>query len=385
VPETAQILRLASAPGASTLAEVFQAQGFATAGFVAQRVWMHPRYGHSRGFQRYEIGGSDARANAPAIVAWLGEQALALEHDPSHRFFLFAHFYDAHSDANTDIPYSVPPPLRDRYLPDAAPWGRRGGTSLLLRLYASGDTTRRDREFIRAYYDAGVRYVDEYGLGAIVAALREHELERDTLLVVTADHGEELFEHGHVLHGAPYDETTRVPFVLRGAGVPAGLRLPHLMGLVDLAPTILGLLELPPLPGAQGLDYSECLRGAGPPRDAIFTDGMIEAEEGWGSSVVADINGNRWSYIARVRAEGERGARRFSIAGAEELYHLGLDPEQRRDLHAAAPKVANRLRTQLLGWYRDNENRARGLALARQQSPLAPPETEHLEALGYLQ
>jgi len=375
----------AAAPGAATLSEMLQAEGFATAAFAAERVWMHPRYGHDRGFERYELGGSDARKNTPAIVAWLAGQARELARDPEHRFFLFAHFYDAHSDAKTPVPYFVPPPARDRYLPEGEPWGRRGGTGLLLQLRRSGTATPRDRDFIRAYYDAGVRYVDEHGLGVISTALRELGLERDTLLVVTSDHGEEILEHGYVLHGQPYDETIRVPLVLRGPGIPAGLRIGHLAGLVDLAPTILGLLRLPPLPGAQGMDLSSLMRGAGAVRDAVFTDGVYEGERGWGSSVVADVEGRRWSYIVRVRATGERGRRRFAVEGEGELYDLQRDPQQQSDLQAERPQLAGQLRDRLLAWYRANELRAQSLAAAREHLPLGPAEAEHLRVLGYAQ
>lgn len=373
----------AAAPGATSLASVLQAEGFATAGFASERVWMHPRYGHARGFDRYELGGSDSRVNAPAIVAWLRAQAQELERDPTHRFFLFAHFYDAHSDAKTPIPYSVPLPTRDRYLPDGDPWGRRGGTELLLRLRRGGGVTPRDRAFISAYYDAGVRYVDEHGLGAIVTALRKLGLERDVLLVVTSDHGEEIFEHGYVLHGQPYTETIRVPLVMRGPGIPAGLRIEQLVGLVDLAPTILGLLRLPSLPAAQGMDLSGFVSAAGPVRAAVFTDGMYEDEEGWGSSVIADLEGGRWSYIARVRASGERGSRRFAEEGDGELYDLVRDPQQRRDVFAERPQLADQLRQRLLAWYQANEHRARRLEAEPERWPLSRAETEHLRALGY--
>lgn len=373
----------AVAPESASLAEVLHEAGFATAAFTGERVWMHPRFGHGRGFDRYELGGNDARANAPAIVAWLAEQARAVERDPQHRFFLFAHFYDAHSDANTPVPYHVPGPVEDRYLPKGEVWGRSGGTALLLQLRRNGGVTERDRTFLTAYYDAGVRYVDEYGLGAVVGALRELGLLDETLLVVTADHGEEIFEHGYVLHGQPYVETAHVPLVLRGPGVPKGVRVPQLAGLVDLAPTVLSLLELPSLPHAQGLDLTPLLRGGAPVRDAVFLDGVYEDGHTWGSSVFADVAGARFAYVTSVRAHGPRGGRSFSADEPGELYALDDDGQERVDVAAERPELARDLRERLVAWYRSNELRARALAASPARAQLSPAEQDALEALGY--
>ena len=373
----------AAAPGGVTLAERLHEAGFATAAFTGERLWMHPRFGHGRGFDRYEMGGNDARENAPAIRAWLEEQARAVDDDPEHRFFLFAHFYDAHSDVNTPVPYHVRGPEQERYVPEGPAWERSGGTALLLQLRRGGGVTARDREFLTAYYDAGVRYVDEHGLGAVVAALREQGLLRDTLLVVTADHGEEIFEHGYVLHGQPYVETAHVPLVMRGPGVPEGLRVPHLAGLVDLAPTLLARLGLPGLPHAQGRDLSPLLEGGPPVRDAVFVDGLYDDGRTWGSSIVAELEDGRFGYVTSLRARGSRGARRFVAEEPGELYALETDPGQQHDLAAERPERARDLRERLVAWYRTNELRARAITASPAQRPLSPAERQALEALGY--
>lgn len=371
-------------PAAEPLAELLGARGFATAAFVAQPVLLHPRFGHARGFDRYELGNADARENVPPILEWLAEQAAARAEDPEHRFFLFVHFYDAHSDAKAPLPYHVPPPYRDRYIPAGEVWGREGPTSLLLQLRRSESATQRDREFLTAYYDAGVRYVDEEGLGPLLAALDELGLADETLLVVTSDHGEEIFEHGYVLHGQPYDETARVPLVLRGPGLPAGLRIPHLAGLVDLAPTLLSLLGLPIPAVAQGRDLSPLISGAEPVRRVVYVDGIYDDGRTWGSSVVADIDGRRWSYVARVTARPAPGGRAFALEGSGELYDLAEDPNEQRDLAAERPDLARRLGERLVAWLRANEERAGHLRRAAAVDPVSPEEEEQLRALGYL-
>jgi arylsulfatase A-like enzyme len=170
---------------------------------------------------------------------------------------------------------------------------------------------------------------------------------------------------------------------LRGPEIPRGARVGHLAGLVDLAPTLLALLGLPPIAGAQGVDLSPLLRGGASIHDAIFTDGVYEGEPGWGSSVVADVRGRRWSYVNRVRPNGLRGQRTFTAEAAGELYDLTSDPLQHSDVAADHPQVARQLRDQLLAWYRANELRARQLRAERTHTGISDEEAEHLRALGY--
>jgi len=368
-----------ASPAATSLTEILWAHGFTTGAFTGGVFYVRPRFGLGRGFERYELGRGDARVDTPHIVDWLREQRRQRDAEPRHRFFLFVHYFDAHSDAGTPVPYHVPPPDGRRYLPAGPPWDRSGGTALLIRLEKEGPT-ERDLEFLTAYYDAGVRYVDEHGLGPLLAALDELGLADDTLLVLTADHGEEIFEHGSVLHAYPYDETARVPLVFRGPGIPGGRRVPHLAALVDLMPTILSLLSLPIPEKVQGRDLGPLLRGAGPVNDAVYVDGGGAA---YPSSVIADLDGRRWSYFAPVESRFVDGRRVFR-AGTGQLFALDEDPAQQRDLAAQAPDVARRLEGQLLAWFDANETLARRLGPAVRLDPLSAGDRGRLEKLGYV-
>jgi arylsulfatase A-like enzyme len=225
-----------------------------------------------------------------------------------------------------------------------------------------------------------VHYIDEHGLGPLLAALDELGLADDTLLVLTADHGEEIFEHGSVLHGYPYDETARVPLVFRGPGIPNGRRVPELAALVDLMPTILSLLSLPIPKHVQGRDLGPLLRGAGPVNDAVYVDG---GEPTYPSSVIADLDGRRWSYFAPVESRVS-GGRRVFRAGAGELFALDEDPAQQRDLVAREPDVARLLEQRLLAWFDANETLARRLGPGTRLDALSAGDRGRLEALGYL-
>jgi arylsulfatase A-like enzyme len=369
-------------PGATTLAEVLWNHGFSTAAFTGGVAWMRPQYGHGRGFEVYEMGRSDARLDAPRAVRWLEEQAKIREKDPRHRFFLFVHYFDVHSDARTPLPYYLSDPGdfdAEQYLPEGRSWGKSGGTDLLFRLAREG-ASELDREFVTAYYDAGVRYVDEYGVAPIVGALDQLGLSGDTLLVITADHGEEIFEHGSVLHGFPYDETARVPLVFRGPEIPSGESTPHLAALVDLMPTILSLLAIPVPKQVQGRNLSPLLHGGGPVNDAVYVDGGEDADRVYPSSVIADLDGRRWSYLTPVARGPQPGG--FTARRPGELYDMRQDPGQQRNLVDQEPEAAARLEQKLIT--RLKAAAAAGSQLGRgTPEELSEEDRRKLRELGY--
>src|SRR5207247_10191368 len=85
---------------------------------------------------------------------------------------------------------------------------------------------------------------------------------RDTYIVVTSDHGEEFFEHGSSGHAhALYSEMLRVPLIIAGPGVPQGRVCKDLVSLEDLAPTLLDLVSLPPVPDSQGRSFAGLVKG----------------------------------------------------------------------------------------------------------------------------
>ena len=168
-----------------------------------------------------------------------------LEAAKQRRFFLYIHTMDAHS------PYYVHKGITDGFLA-GRPY--RGG----LRAHftdADGEKPldEEDQRYVRALYDGEIVYHDQH-LGRLIDALRETGLLSQTLLVYTNDHGEELFDHGGKVHGhSLYEELLRCPLLLRYPPLfPAGQRVTDSVELVDLAPTVLEALGLPPLTRAHG-------------------------------------------------------------------------------------------------------------------------------------
>jgi arylsulfatase A-like enzyme len=141
--------------------------------------------------------------------------------------------------------------------------------------------TAEQRELQRLYWSA-ITAVDAE-LGRVVAALDRLDLRRNTIIVVTSDHGDLLGAHGLRAKQSPYAEAVRVPLVITGPGIPAS-RPDGLFGLVDLAPTLLGLAGLPPI-GGYGRDLSDRLRSGGRLRRELIIGNWVSCDNGYDQGI----------------------------------------------------------------------------------------------------
>jgi arylsulfatase A-like enzyme len=373
-----------AAPGAVSLAELLEEEGFKTIAYTTTSRYTSPRFGLGRGFASFESmipTGMDANL---ALHAPLRAEAARAATDPGHRLFLFMHYYDAHSDYKTDTPYTAPSRYRDKHVPAGLRNVVQGDTAALMDLMATGTASKQERDSIHAWYDAGVHYTDERVLGLLINWLREFQLLEETLLVVTGDHGEEMFEHGRLIHTQPYDETSRVPLLIRGPGVPAGLRIPHSVAIVDVMPTVLSLLGLPIPEHVQGRDLSALMRGEAPDRSEVFVDGMLAGKRSGPLAFIEEGDGRRWSYV-QIAQRSKGGD--YTFTAPAELYDLDADPGQHDDIAAENPEVVARLERRLLE--RLEGDWQAGLALGLQEEPeeslLSEEEREQLRQLGYVE
>jgi arylsulfatase A-like enzyme len=235
------------------------------------------------------------------------------------------------------------------------------------------------------HYDREIRFVDDELRRLLEALEAEGRLGR-TLLVLTSDHGEEFLEHGWIGHGATlHEEVLRVPLLLLGPGIPAGLRISQPVGLVDLAPTLLELLGAPPLPAATGRSFASLLREGSGRRDdeapALFSETWFEA--GFGAEGPKPVP--QPSYAVR------KGSRKLvRLRDGESFrylyYDLAVDPAEQHDLYAADPSAADDLRA-LLDLYPTRVARLRDELTGQRASDgaLDPERESQLRALGYLE
>jgi arylsulfatase A-like enzyme len=371
-------------PGVVMLAEALSREGFATAAFTGAAGFMNPEFGLGRGFDVY--GTEQTLDGAQIASEWLAARAAQRAVDPEHRFFLFVHFYDLHSDGGTSLPYDSPPEFRERFFPQGLAWNRRGDTRLLLDMQAKGDFNDADREVLRGLYDASALFTDTERLAPLLRTLTELDLDEDTLVIVTSDHGEELFEHGRAIHHQPYEEVARVPLVMRGPGIPKGERITRYAELVDLMPTVLDALSLPIPESVQGESLLPILRGNAPITPGAYIDGLLTGYGDSPSGIARDLDGVPWTFVSPIRLVASDGVRTYRLRRRQAaLFRLDRDPEQRVNLAATETAIAKELGRALLDWYEDNEAAGQLLGTTSARTIISEKEREQLRNLGYVE
>jgi arylsulfatase A-like enzyme len=221
--------RLDGLPAAAvTLAQRLRGEGYQTFGASANG-WVSPAFGFDRGFDTflYRDGRKSAALNRD-LLPMLGRLKAP--------FFLYVHYIDPHAPYTPDRGWDGKP------LPAAL-----SSHPVTIEELDATHFVRRSPELMaraRDLYDGEIRQADE-GLRALVSTLARQGLMKNTVLVVAADHGEELGDHGRMSHGQTvYQEVLRIPLVFRAPGlVAAGQRLGR-ASLLDVVPTLLGLLGI---------------------------------------------------------------------------------------------------------------------------------------------
>jgi arylsulfatase A-like enzyme len=227
----------------TTLAEVFERAGFATAAFV-RNAQLRKDLGFGQGFELYQEEAGDAREIRWRAQDWIDTRA------DERPFFLYLHLLDAH------WPWPVPDEYASRFAPLDAVQPLRDRQSGAVRDEINDgkrELSSAERETMIAVYDGSLRYIDDQ-LGELVAWLERRGLWEDTIVCIVADHGEEFGEHGKVGHGhGLYEGLLRVPWVLHVPG-----RKPERIGgpvsLIDLFPTLLAAAHVEAPAGHEGID-----------------------------------------------------------------------------------------------------------------------------------
>ncbi len=347
-----------------TLPEILRDHGYRTAAVVSSFV-LDAKFGFSQGFdvydddfeaasatmpvpvwQEHEIGGAfDQPANIATdkALSWLREPRSA-----EQPFFLWVHYFDPHA------PYVPPEPFASRFTPHDAD---------------------SDLEAQIAAYDGEIAFADGE-IGRLLEFVERSELSSNTLVVITADHGEGLMQHGHPHHGAQiYEEAVHVPLLLRFPGrVAEGKTLVEPVQLVDLLPTVLELTGIEAQDGLEGRSLAGALAGReilDPLRPVYLHRRHYEPGQVGEIRVSGEMFGIRvgaWKYIEVIEEE------------RRELFNLEEDPGERANLYEPASPVVLELAAALEAWKKAS---ARATP-APGGVVLSEEDEKRLRALGYL-
>lgn len=298
--------------GRETLATLLSGQGWRTGAFVGAFV-LDRRFGLSRGFQVYDdeierAPGATVALEAERPGSEVMDRALAWLGKDTKPFFLWVHLYDAHA------PYSPS-------------------------------------------YDGEIAKVDEQ-VGRLLQELERRGLSGSTVVAVAADHGESLGEHGELTHGLLlYEPTLRVPLLVKAPGLAARV-VETPVSLVDVGPTLAGLVGKA-LPGAlDGRDLSEALQEGREPAPAdVYAETQYPAVFGW--SPLSALRRRNLKYISSPKPE---------------LYDLDEDPHESKNLQGA----------QVEGGFAARLAEIESGAVETQKLPADTETRSRLASLGYV-
>lgn len=336
-----------------TMAEQFKAGGYTTAAFLKSVVIDSSR-GFSQGFDKYEVvGGADqawgesAKQLNDVAIPWVVSQKSA-----SKPFFAYLHYMDAHS------PYKAPEPWYSKYKGNYA--GKLTGAHLELEaLHKAGQKpSAEDLAYIKGLYDAEIEYWDSQ-FGRLMGEMATAGLDKNTIVVVTADHGEAFWEHDNVFHGHLWQENIHIPSVWAGPGIPAGTRVKHFSQQIDIAPTLADLTGVPKGRHWMGNSQAEAMKSGKSRADVVYSE-----------------------YIGMKTVIEPSGLKLITGDGPDKLFDLSKDPGEKNNLAAARPADVQRLRALA------EQRHVKGKELAAKfpaeaAKKLTPEEIEMLRALGY--
>lgn len=358
-----------------TLAEVMQGAGYQTAGF-ANNINVAPLFGFQQGFDRYVFlepefffGATESAAQLtiynqlrlirerfiskkkwvenyyqPAdVVSKHGLDWLAAR-DTQRPFFLFLHYMEPHD------PYFVHPYNGEAYARVANP---------------NPDPSLADK--YRAAYDGAIKFLDDE-LAKLFAELQKQGVYDESLVVLTADHGEEFHEHGGWWHGTTlYDEQLAVPLLIKGPkGGASGIVNDHVVSSLDIAPTIIATagIAVPKSMAGKALGLGA---DAAAPRDHSFAESELE-----GNSLQAYRSGGM--KVIHANAGNPRGL------PEHQLFDVGSDPGEQKDLISTQTEVANKLTADMS----TVQSHAESIAVQSTGTSIDAASEERLRALGYV-
>lgn len=360
-----------------TLAETLAPGGYTSAVFIAnggQQRW--------EGFESRLILKDEPRDKgvSDAAVDWLDKNG-------DKKFYLWLHYMAPHG------PYE---PLKEfnRFTDANYKGGLDGSYERLTRAFVKQEKlSAADLAYVRGLYDGEVAYNDAQ-IGRVLDKVRSLGIMDDTLVVISADHGEELADHhGYWHHQASmYDATLHVPLIFRLPGkVPAGTRDATPVSLADIAPTVLDLLGVERPQAYEGVSLTAVFNNQPLQRGPVFGE--------WGDKMLY-VRTKQHKYIfnpgefeppvKRERNQADEPQRKKNDhtlpMKKRELYDVVNDPREQREISAEAADVVAALDSELKAGYIDKygwklENKAEELL----QQQLDPETRKELEAMGYVQ
>ncbi len=316
-----------------TLAEILRANGFVTGAFISAFV-LDAQFGLDQGFDTYqddiEVQNKKKQFSYNQRKAEETNRYANLWLEKYHRdkFFLFLHYFDPHN------PYEPPEPFAT--------------------------------DFADNLYAGEIAYTD-YCIGQVIKKLKELSLYDSTLLIITADHGEMLGEHGEATHCYfIYESAIKVPLIMK---IPDGPRNKiindEVVGLIDIVPTVCSFLGITIPSSIQGKDLSGCFASqpVNTGKRYVYCESLYPTK--YGCSPLLGVVGRRWKYIQTPKPE---------------LYDLTIDRKENNNLANIQPNLARLMQDHLRQTLKENKRSN----LADSKLAMNAESIRRLQSLGYV-
>jgi len=357
-----------------TTAETLADYGYQTAAIVSGP-YLKKAHGLNRGFATYDetpLSPSNADAHEDVTNEQMDARInhfLERTRRKEGPFFLFLYYWDPHYQ------FIPPPPYDTLFVPEGAEKPKKS-PQFHTHYKLGKHITPAELEHVEAQYDGEIRCTDDY-LKKLFDSLRALDLWDDTAIILTADHGEQFYDHGHLGH--KYDlhvESLHVPLIVKFPDQTAARRDPRTVNLIDLFPTVLELGRCRVPEEQHGLSLLAEPRA---PLDPTFHE-LVAV---W--FMTRKSTGEKWSETENWFAvrQGDFKLIWQEVAGVTELYNVTEDPQELHPITEGSDDIVARLKLEIEQW------RARNKAVAdRAGSPvravLTPEEEERLRSLGYI-
>ncbi|MHC5212869.1 MAG: sulfatase, partial [Planctomycetota bacterium] len=333
-----------------TLAELLRSAGYETAAWV-EGGYVSARHGFGRGFESYDAT-TERDPDWSDVLDWMSDRR------SEQPCFVFLQTYLVHAPYPHDDRFWTPTPGEDIPLGGS---GVTAGTVFLPYRQGALDLDAAERDYIDRLYDAGVRRMDDL-LGAFLEDLDERFGREGLMVVITSDHGEELFDHDGLDHGQTlYEEVLQVPLIVRWPG-PATPSPDIPRTTLDIAPTL--------------------LREAGVPLPDDWPGRALHDEPDPSRLRTAQLG--EWGVALRSGAVKLIDMTPSGAAATPrdvQLFDLSADSKEQRDLSGTRPETV----AELLEIWETYRRQRRSRSAAASASPMDPDTMRALQELGYVE
>lgn len=335
-------------PELQTITEVFREAGFKTGGFSTTN-FASIEHNFAQGFDFFDeslIGIASREPTAQLVV----EKAVDfIDRTSPNPFFLYLHFFDPH------MKYDPPKKFRKRF----------GVRQIDL-------------------YDGEIAYVDDQ-LGKFFRWLKRRPIWKNSVVIITADHGEEFFEHAFGEHGSSvYQSLTHVPLIIRVPDGSAGV-VETTVGLVDIAPTLAEIHNLPLNPQYEGRSLLSLIRNPATGKRGITPKNKPpDFQHAYLSITLDEVSGHNPTEVVALITDTWKlinDKKKQTI----QLYYLPDDPNEQNDLASEYPDTTEYLLRELNDRIEQYRAKAESMNIADYRRVTNPAFIEHLKSLGYIQ